>query len=107
MYNLPIPKKGNLTKFQNYRPISLLPLPGKILEKLVHHHLSHYLESSLLLAKEQHGFRRAHSTVHAIAQLTSHINKKLDAKLPTIAVFMDFRKAFDCVQHPVLLDKFS
>ena len=102
---VPIPKQGNLTKVQNYRPISLLPLPGKILEKLVHHQLSDYLETEMLLAGEQHGFRRNHSTIHSIEQVTSFINKKMDAKLPTAAVFVDFRKAFDCVQHPVLLNK--
>ena len=102
---VPIPKKGNLTKVQNYRPISLLPLPGKIMEKLVHQYLSAYLEQGSLLAAEQHGFRKDHSTVHSIAQLTSYINKRLDDKFPTLAVFIDFKKAFDCVQHPVLLDK--
>ena len=102
---VPIPKKGNLTKVQNYRPISLLPLPGKILEKLMHYHLSAYLENNSLLTKEQHGFRKDHSTVHSIAQLTNYVHKKLDNRLPTVAVFIDFKKAFDCVQHPILLDK--
>ena len=102
---IPIPKQGNLTKVQNYRPISLLPLPGKILEKLVHQQLSDYLEGNMLLAGEQHGFRRNHSTVHSVEQVTSFINKKMDARLLTAAVFIDFRKAFDCVQHPLLLKK--
>ena len=102
---VPIPKKGDLTRVQNYRPISLLPLPGKVMEKLIHQHLSTYLENNSLLAKEQHGFRKAHSTVHSIAQLTNYIYKRLDEKSPTLAVFIDFKKAFDCVQHPVLLDK--
>ena len=78
---IPIPKKGNLTKVQNYRPILFLPLPGKIMEKLVHHHLANPLENGSFLAEEQHGFRKAHSTVHAKAQLTDHISKKLDVRL--------------------------
>ena len=102
---VPIPKKGNLALVQNYRPISLLPLPGKIMEKLIHHHLANHFESGSLLAKEQHGFRKDHSTIHAIAQFTDHVSKKLDAKLTTLALFIDFRKAFDCVQHPILLEK--
>ena len=100
-----IPKSGNLTQVKNYRPISLLPLPGKILEKLIHGQLSHYLESAMLLSENQHGFRRDHSTIHSIAQLTSFINAKMDSRVPTLAAYIDFRKAFDCVQHPVLLQK--
>ena len=102
---VPIPKSGNLTMVKNYRPISLIPLPGKILEKLVHQQLSHYLETSELLSDFQHGFRKGHSTLHAVAQITSCINSKLDSRLPTVAAYIDFRKAFDCVQHSVLLEK--
>ena len=47
------------------------------------------------------------STVHSAAQLINYVNKKLDSKVPTLAVYVDFRKAFDCVQHPVLLGKLA
>ena len=104
---VPIPKSGDLTLVKNYRPISLLPLPGKILEKLVHAQLSDYLETNSLLTAGQHGFRREHSTLHSVAQLTDYVNVKLDAKLPTLVTYIDFRKAFDCVQHPILLEKLS
>ena len=104
---IPIPKAGNLTKVQNYRPISLLPLPGKLLEKLVHAQLSDHLENIKFLTDNQHGFRKQHSTIHSIAQLTNYINTKMDKGQPTLAAFIDFRKAFDCVQHPILLDKLS
>ena len=102
---IPIPKQGNLSMVQNYRPISLLPLPGKILEKLIHRQLTSFIETESLLADEQHGFRKDHSTVHAVAQFTSFVSKKMDTKQSTIATFIDFKKAFDCVQHPILLDK--
>ena len=55
----------------------------------------------------QHGFHRGHSTVHSIAQFANYINTRLDAGLPTLATYIDFRKAFDCVQHPTLLNKLT
>ena len=102
---IPIPKTGDLTKVKNYRPISLLPLPGKILEKLVHKQLSDYLEGESLLMEEQHGFRKNHSTTHSVAQLANYVNLKMDQGMCTLATYIDFRKAFDCVQHGVLVDK--
>ena len=78
-----------------------------MLEKLIHGQLSEHIETNSLLADEQHGFRKNHSTVHSIAQLTTYVNKNLDRRIPTLATFIDFKKAFDCVQHSVLLDKLS
>ena len=104
---IPIPKSGNLTDVQNYRPISLLPLPGKILEKLVHHQLVDYLEAGNLPTGDQHGFRKGHSTAHSVAQLMNFVNIKMDSRTPTLATYIDFRKAFDCVQHTVLLNKLA
>ena len=102
---IPIPKSGNLTSVQNYRPISLLPLPGKILEKLVHTQISNFLEENSLLTDKQHGFRKSHSTVHSVSQFVNYVNTNLDVKKVTLAAFIDFRKAFDCVQHGTLLEK--
>ena len=104
---IPIPKSGDLSKVQNFRPISLLPLPGKLLEKLVHKQLSEHLESKSLLTDVQHGFRKSHSTVHAVAQFTNYVNTKRDLGTPTLALYVDFRKAFDCVQYSVLLRKLA
>ena len=102
---VPIPKSGNLSLVHNYRPISLLLLPGKILEKLIHHQLSEYMEGEGLLSERQHGFRKGHSTTHAVAQLSNFVSKKLDNRTPTLVTYIDFKKAFDCVQHSLLLDK--
>ena len=104
---IPIPKSGDLTKVQHFRPISLLPLPGKLLEKLVHKQLSDHLENESLLVDIQHGFRKKHSTIHAVAQFTNYVNTKRDMGIPTLAMYVDFRKAFDCVQYSVLLRKLA
>ena len=104
---IPIPKSGNLSLVQNFRPISLLPIPGKLLEKLIHKQLSNHLDNISYLTEYQHGFRKNHSTIHSVGQLTNYIYEKMDRKLPVLAAFIDFRKAFDCVQHPVLINKLS
>ena len=77
------------------------------MEKLVHKQLSDHLDDITFLTENQHGFRKNHSTVHSIAQLTNYVNKKMDNKLITLATFIDFRKAFDCIQHTTLLHKLS
>ena len=63
---IPIPKSGNLNLVQNYRPISLLPIPGKLLEKLIHQQLSNHLDEISYLNDNQHGFRKNHSTIHSV-----------------------------------------
>ena len=85
----------------------MLPLPGKLLEKLIHSQVSTHLDNVKFLSDNQHGFRKQHSTVHSIAQITNFVNTKMDKGQPTLAAFIDFRKAFDCVQHEILLDKLS
>ena len=102
---IPIPKTGDLSKVENYRPISLLPLPGKILEKLIHEQVEANLEKANFFTKYQHGFRKNHSTIHATLQLINQINHNIDKGIPTAAIFIDFREAFDCVNHRALIDK--
>ena len=104
---IPIPKAGSLSDVKNYRPISLLPLPGKVLEKLVHCQISDYLNRNMLLSDNQHGFRKSHSTIHSVAQLVNFVNTNMDDRRPVLATFIDFRKAFDCVQHDILLSKLN
>ena len=101
----PIPKSGDLKKVDNYRPISLLPLPGKILEKLIHTQLSFYLEEDNILSNNQFGFRKQRSTSHAISQLLNQIYTNFNKSVVTTAIYIDFSKPFNCVQHQTLLNK--
>ena len=102
---VPIPKVGNPQEVTNYRPISLLPTPGKIMEKIVHDQMTHYLEDNGLLTEDQFGFRRGRSTTLAITQLLNSIHTGLNRKMSTVALFVDFKKAFDCLQYGILYTK--
>ena len=105
---IPIPKTGNNNdgnKPESYRPISLLPLPGKLLEKLVHNQLSSFLEENSFLSENQFGFRKQRSTSHAISQLLNQIYTNINRSVVTAAVYIDFSKAFNSVQHTKLLQK--
>ena len=81
--------------------MSLLPLPGKLLEKIVHTRMYNYLE----LNKDQGGFQPGHSTTGTVAQFTDDIMLELNKNNCTLATFIDFRKAFDTVNHSILLSK--
>ena len=104
---IPIPKTENPKKIENYRPISLLPLPGIFLEKLIHSQLSSYLENNDLLAENQFGFRKQRSTSHAISQLLNQVYTNINKSAITAAVYIDFSKAFNSVQHSTLMTKLS
>ena len=89
----------------NYRPMSVLQTPGKILEKIFHRHINHHLGKYDILSKWQGGFRKYHSTVKTIAKLTDDIFENMNNKLLTVAGFIDFSKAFDTVDDSILIRK--
>ena len=103
----PIFKKGVKQLIKNYRPISLLPICGKIFEKIIFNNLSSYLNANNLITKNQSGFRPGDSTTNQLLYLTNEIHEAFEnpKSLEVRAVFLDISKAFDKVWHDGLLSK--
>ena len=102
---VPLFKSGNKDDLDNYRPISILPILSKILEKAVFHQLHSYLSENSLLSPYQSAFRANHSTQLAITFFTDKTRGHMDKGLLTGAVFIDLKRAFDTVPHDGLLNK--
>lgn len=90
---------------ENDRPISVLPIVSKILERAVQIQLKEHMEENDLFSPYQFAFRHHHSTEAAVTYLTDRIRRNMDGGLLTGAVFLDFRKAFDTIDHQKLLEK--
>ena len=101
----PIHKSGDKDKFTNYRPISLLPIFSKILEKLIYKYLLTYLEMNNVLSPFQFGFRKRHSTYMPLVHLYDQITKTLQDNEIMCTLFLDLKKAFDTVSLDILLQK--
>ena len=101
----PLFKEGDRGDPANYRPISILPALSKVLERIIHTQLYEHVSSNNLLLKAQFGFRKYHSTGTCILNLLDIIYKNIDTGRLTGVVFLDLKKAFDTVDHDILINK--
>ena len=103
----PIFKKGDKQLIKNHRPISLLPICGKILEKIIFNNLYAYIHKNNLITKNQSGFRPGDSTTNELLYLLDEIHQAFDSakSLEVRAVFLDISKAFDKMWHDGLISK--
>ena len=102
---IPIFKKGSKLLPENYRPISLLSNINKIMEKITYSRVFKFLDKNKIFYKKQYGFRPKYSTNHALIDITEKIREALDKNKIAAGVFVDFQKAFDTVNHKILIKK--
>ena len=101
----PVYKNGDRHCISNYRPISVLPFLGKILEKCIALRLVNFMQKYNIITPNQYGFQKGRSTADAILKLMEYIYNALNEKKHNLTVFVDLRKAFDTVNHEILLSK--
>ena len=102
---IPIFKGEDEQLVQNYRPISVLPFFSILFEKIGATYVIEFLEDDSVFYNHQFGFRKSHSTSHAIITQVERISKALDMGKYVVGVFLDLKKAFDTVDHTILLRK--
>ena len=101
----PLFKKGSRTECKNYRPISLLPLVSKIIEKVIHNQVDSFLRSHNIIYKYQSGFRTSHSTNSCLSYLSNKVQNGFEEGNLTGMILIDLQKAFDTIDHEILLLK--
>ncbi|CAH1995043.1 unnamed protein product [Acanthoscelides obtectus] len=101
----PLPKISIPSVYNDLRPISILPALSKVLEKVIYLQLYEFVISNQIIPESQSGFRRGYSTTLLLLNVSDDIIRSLDAGLATALVFLDFSKAFDTIDHCLLLAK--
>ena len=103
----PLFKKGSSTEPKNYRPISLLPLISKLIEKVIHDQTQTFLADNKILYNYQSGFRKNHSTDSCLSYLNDKILQGFDSGKTTGMILIDLQKAFDTIDHEILIKKLT
>ncbi|XP_055388140.1 uncharacterized protein LOC129616511 [Condylostylus longicornis] len=102
---VPVNKVKNAKSADNMRPINMMPLFEKVLEKVVCNQLENFLERNEILCKEQSGFRKAHSTETSLTWVLNEWRKETDSGKMIVAVFLDLKRAFETISREILISK--
>ena len=102
---MPFHKSGDRNDAGNFRPISLLPIISKVFEKLLFKRIEHFLNVNRVLSPSQFGFRSKRSTIDAVAEVVEFLRTNRNLRTPSSCTFIDLTKAFDTVDHDILLKK--